>query len=408
MSRASGWAMAAWLECVIVLASGRVIAAERVVFCEAQIEACAGAKRLGQAPPRGWWATMDDQLLVAAARSGRPIPVILYESASDYERAVAGLRSNDVREVILRRLDTERRTAIGAATGCLFGVIREDMLNVIRAAGPPDQAVVDGVLAAEVAFGGGEDRFKYLPPDATIDEASEEVAKVLAQLKPGPVAAGYAREAQRLTALLARFRPDGARGMPAVSPERAYFAPDERPPARIDGELFASQPWYAWRGGTVLVLRPDEAAGPQWSKSKLHLMYLDGATFYGDITSLTKAQMDRQLAARLKGPPAEELAQLVTRLAFDHAVFMREAAAVKTAKPPAPAEWAEVVALSTDNLRLAIKPAGQEAAPNLKTALAQLRADVAVVGVLVHASAIPSPGAPLVDRFLAALDKLPK
>jgi len=399
---------AAWLGCLVVLASGRTFAAERVVFCEPQVDACVHASRLGDAPPRGWWAATDDGSIITAARTGQRVPAVLYESKAAYQEAIAGLRGKEVEAAILKRLASVRERPIAAAPGFLFGVAREDMLGVIRAAGPGDQAIVEGTLAAAVALAGGEETFKDLSPGETITRAREPLARLQVELKDGPVSAGYEREARRLTTLLARFRPGQAKGAPFASPERAYFAPDEPPPGRIDGELFVDQPWYAWRGGTVLVLRSGEAAEARWSKSKLRLMYFDRATFYHDISSLTDAQMNRRLSARLKGPPADELAALISRLAFDHAVFMHQATAVQASEPAARAEWGEVVALATDNLRQAIPPAAREPAPNLTGALARLREDVALLDVLAHASTTPSLTAPLVDRFQAAVGRLPK
>ena len=404
MIRRLGRAVAGCLGCLVLFAPARSFAGERVVFCEAKSEACAGAPPLGDARPRGWWAAMDDGRILQAARTGKPVPEVLYESRVAYQHAVAGLSGQDLRAAILRRRVAARVGAVAAAPGCLFVAVQEDMLNVIRTAGRDGEAVVDGTLAAAMALAGDADRFKTLSAGETIAQARESLARLQVELKEGPAAAGYARE--RLTALIARVRPGEARAAPFESPERAYFAPDERPPARIDGELFVDRPWYAWRGGTVLVLRPSEAAEAPWNKKKLQLMYVDRATFSRDLSSLTDAQMNRRLWARLKGPPPDEDTALIARLAFAHAVFMRQATVVQATEPGLRAAWSETVRLSTDNLRLAIRPPTTEPVPRLDAALAQLRDDTALLAVLAHASA--APGAPLVDRFQEAASRLPR
>ena len=401
-----GGAVAAWLGCVVVLfAPAPASAAERVVFCEAQVQACAGATRLGDAPPRGWWAAMDDRVLIEAARAGKPLPTLLYPSQAAYQEATAGLRGQEVAAAVLRRLPNVRAGATAAAPPFLFGVVRDDMQEVIRAAGPAGGVTVEGTLAAAVALAGGRDRFKDLSPGECVTRARESVARLRAELKGGPPAAGYAREAERLAALLAVLRPHNAERASLPDVERAYFIPDQRPPA-IRDEMFADDPWYAWRGGTVRLLRGSEVAKPAWRGRKLRLMYVDRASFLADLTSLTDAQMNRRLSAWLSGPPPEAVAALVSRLAFDHAVEMRQCTAARAAPPPAPADWDGLTKLALDNLHLVLQRAGRTPAAGLRAAVGRLRADATLLDVLVHAGPTTSLIVPAVDRFQAAVQRL--
>jgi hypothetical protein len=383
-----GWRACVWWGILASIAPGSATAAERMVFCEAQSEACA----------------MDDGSIIGAARAGKPVPAILYESKAAYEEAIAGLRGKEVEAAILQRLRAVRAGATAAAPQFLFGVVRDDMQDVIRAAGPGSQATVDRTLAAAAALAGGAERFKDLSPGECVTKARDSVARLRAVLKEGPSAAGYAREAERLRALLEVLRPHNADRAPLPDLEQAYFVPDEHPPG-IRGEMFADHPWYGWRGGTVRLFRTSETAKPVW-RGKLRLMYFDRATFVGDITSLTGAQMNRRLSAWLNGPPPEAVGVLASRLAFDHAVEMRQCTVPQTAEPLVPAAWTEMTNLSLDNLRLALRTAGQKRAPALRPALDRLRADATLLSVLVHAGPTPSPIVPAVDRFQAALEAL--
>ena len=136
-------------------------------------------------------------------------------------------------------------------------------------------------------------------------------------------------------------------------------------------------------------------------------MYFDRESFLRDISSLTDAQMDRRLAARLPAPPRRELAALRARLALEHAVFIRQCAApTRAGDPQAVQRWARTVALSTENLRL-VAAAGVEP-PKLGLAgrVARLREDVALAAALAHAKQSPVSSAAVVDQIQAAVDRL--
>ncbi len=258
-------------------------------------------------------------------------------------------------------------------------------------------------MAAAIALAGGAERFKQLSPGECVMKGRESVARLRAELRDGPASAGYAREAEGLAALLSALRPHNAERAAVPDVERVYFVADQRPPARPD-EMFADDPWYAWHGGTVLVLRASQAATPPWRGRKLRVMYFDRNAFVQDITSLTDAQMNRRLSAWLNGPPAEAVAAWRARLAFDHAVEMRQCTAAQTVEPPVPAEWTELTKLSLNNLDLVLREAGR--APALRATLERLRADAGVLDALAHVGVTPSLAVPAVERFHVAVERL--
>lgn len=375
----------------------------RVILCESRLEICVGAERLGPTLPAGWVAAVGDGPLRAAARDTPPI--FLYPSRDAYRAALEGLSEFEQQRALQRRLEVVSGSP-GTVPGFMFEVIRQDLLGIIAVAGPRDQAAVEQALNAAVALEGGMARFALLTPVQAVERARDSLARVRAENVDTPAANGFATESALLAEVHAALTGKPAPPEPFASPERAYFAPTERPPARRDAR-FVDQPWYPWRGGTVLTLRPAQAAEPPWSSDGLVLMYFDRETFFREVSQLTEAQMERSLAARLRGPPARELAELRMRLALAHATLVRQCvASMRGSDAQGRQLWTLAVARSTENLRL-VAAHNDVAGPNVGMAsrVARLSDDVALAAAFAQDEP-PSGAAALLDEVRVAVDGL--
>jgi hypothetical protein len=363
-------------------------AAERVVFCEKGSGSCAQAQRMLGTSVRGSWALVDDRVVLAPGSKTDPIPRILYFTPGEYEDAIAGLSAKERELAVLRRLELMADGIPGHA----FGLVHDDLMQVATAVRDLGNDDLGTVLDAAIVISGGANRFDNVRPVDALSDARKSLAQVLVELPAGPVATGYGKEAT----VLAEIDADGAHGRtlrrpPFAAPERAYFVP-HMPAAPRSDPMFLDQPTYAWRGGVVRMLRPDEAAAPPWKDRKPRLVYFGRATFLRDIGSLTDAQIDRRLRARMTGVSLHELADLAVTLAFDHAVLVRQYTnPIRERQVPWLSRWNEAVALDGENLRRVLADAQPRAPDERKARIEKLRADVALAAFVLRGVAGTDP-----------------
>ena len=398
-------------ECVFLLTTFDVFAparaavgAERVVFCDSvSDQVCSPTTgKLGASPTGEWWQVVDDNALRRAAQPGRPVPLVIYPSASDYEDAVAGLSEKEKQRAILRRVTVVREQMSDGLPDLLVGMVSDDLHAVVVAAGVPDEDKVEGALAIGLLLWGGPGRFARQSAHEIAVINLESLAKVQCELGEAPAKGTYAKEALILASAAADDRHPFNAAPFHDSSERVYYAPHVRM-HREKTPLDTDRPWYSWRGGTVLTMRPDQAGDPTWRGADLRLMYFDRWAFASDLNELTPAQLDRRLALRLNGPAATELQALIVRLAFDHAVSVRGgAAAVRVNAPGAMEKWKQAVDLATSALRM-VASNPSRAHGEVLSRISRLSEDVALTRDLAHAAAPKSVTAALFDQIQAAL-----
>jgi hypothetical protein len=369
-------------------------AAERVVFCDKPPGVC--AHPLGTSMQRGAWALVDDRELESAVTGGEPLPLILYLSRGEYDEAVAGLDAKERERAVLRRAKVLRDNGFLAPD-----VLWLDLRSVAAASrrGANDLVLV---LEAAVAMSGGAKRYSGGRSADALSELRTSIATLQVELAGGPVAAGYAKEAEALGWLSGQ--PHVA---PFAAPIRVYFVPRMRPPPGPDGELGFDFPSFGWHGGTLLSLRPDEAAEPRWKSRHPRLMYLDPASFMRDL-SLTDRQIDRRLRARFAHPRREEQAEIAAALAFTHAISLRlYKTVIRESSPDLLATFDEIVALDDENLRLALAAAEPHAAGDLEARAARLRADLALARLVLRGAPGKKYEASVVDQAIDLIARLP-
>jgi hypothetical protein len=386
----------------LVLVSPSAAAAERVVFCKSSSGVCGGSPRKLGTAAQGFWIAVDDQDLVSRLAKGEAIPTVVYFSRAAYDDAVAGLSAKEKERAILRRL----QGCTGALPLLLLPVLREDLLALAIAESGNDDDVRIALDAATI-LGGGPKRFQGLSPVASLQQAGESLAKVMAQLGPKtPAADGYRKEAEAIADLEndVRYRA-GPRLLPFAAPQRVYFNPGMKTSKQIDGELPELQA-YGWHGGGVLAMRPDEVAAAPGKGKRLRLLYDSNRRFLED-SALTEAQLDRRLLARLAHMPERELAELVASLAFDHAVMLGlYADPLREQKVDWLPRWTAAVAGDQGNLRLALaaaRPGGQD---DRAARIEQLRADLRLAVAAAHGTTPPDPNAATIDQAATVITRL--
>jgi hypothetical protein len=388
--------------CLLVLVTVLVVPrpgkAERVAFCETRAGVCAHPKQiLGTAVARGLWIVVDDQQLRAGPAGGGTAPRVIYFSRRDYDEAIAGLTASERERAVLRRLEvaSENGTRLG------FQVVRDDL--AATAAALSRRVELDLVLEALVAISGGMKRFIDVKPAEAVSEVRRSLARLLVELPSGPAAAGYANEAKSLARLQADIRHLPAPPPPPFeSPERAYFIPGmPYHPDPVDGTS------YGWRGGVVSVLQPADVDEPRWKTHRPRLVYVSKPAFLHDLFTLTDAQMDRRLNARMKRVPPGEAADLRLALALSHAVLERQYGAAMNDQPSRVSQWNEALALDTENLRLLLAGTEPHAPDDLPARLAKLREDVALVSVIIRGQPNADVDASRIDQIAALVGRLP-
>jgi hypothetical protein len=395
----------ALIACAVAFAV-RAGAAERVVFCAVRSGACVHPKEtLGTSPAGGVWAIVDDQVFHAAAPTGGVPPRILYFSREEYVSAVAGLTAAERAQAVSRRL----QVVSANAPAVIFGLLHDDLFALATATAGVADARLEPILDPGIVIAGGANRFASVAPGELVRQLRESPVKLLVELPAGSGAEGYRKEAGELARVEAEIRNVAtAPASPFASPERAYFLARVPPPAQRDPS-FVDQPWYGWRGGTVKLLRPDEANQNPSKDSQPRLLYFGRIPFLRDVTALTDAQMNRRLRARLAQAPERELAEMIATMAFDHSVLTRqyaEAMEVHKAASWLP-HWRQVVSLDAQNLQLALQASDPRASHDRDRRLTTLRADVDFASVVLHAPPGTSYDGSRIDQIAIAVNHLP-
>jgi len=284
----------------------------------------------------------------------------------------------------------------------LLQVLHDDCLDLAIAARGREN-VLTVALDAATMLAGGPERYRDATPQAT-HRLEQSLATLRAQLLPSDAAwSGYRLEAQALAEL--DGGPRGARGerlLPVVTPEQVYFVPGRKVSARFDPELPDDQ-GYGWHHGAVSVMHPEEVAAVQGARPRL--LYYSSRTFLAD-RSLTDAQLDRRLLARLHAVPPHERERLAAALAFDHAVLVRQhgAAMARLVLDLAP-RLNEAARADHDSLRL-ILDAARHPDSDAGAVEARLRADLALAAFAMQGGAVPDPNLPTIERVSAVVARL--
>jgi hypothetical protein len=350
------------------VASPDARAAERVIFCAARAGACAAARPLGKTGD-GWWSAIDDRALAG----NEPVPRILYFSMAAYNEAVAGLTEKEKAQAVLKR--SKESTSLSSD---LLTQLYTDFFD-LAIAGGADRALLAVALDGAMMLAGGADRY-------------------------GEAADGYRAEAEALDDLETGRGRQGERFFPPADAKRVYFIPGQKVAGGFDGELPELQA-FAWHGGAISTMRPEEAASVKGQRPKL--LYYSADLFQADRAALTEAQLDRRLRARLRGVPAREQATLAAKLAFEHAVSVRQYTVTFRRRAPGSASrWDEAVRADTENLRLLLA-AARHGDVDPKTARARLRADVALADLALRANPEADPNRPAIERATAVVARLP-
>lgn len=376
-------------------------AAERVIFCATSAGACAGRGRTLGKSAAGAWVEIEDGDLTANSPKALQLPPLLYFSRAAYDQALAGLSKREKEQAILKQAhDKASKPYLG-----LVEHVYDDCVDLaIATGGDADTAAVP--LEAAMILAGGAESNADVPLPHVLDRVSKSLAKLRAELPDsGAAAAGYRAEAEALADLATGRRGGkGSRSLPVAEPERVYFIPGQKVARGFDGELPELQA-YGWNGGSISTMRPAEAAEIKGARPKL--LYYSNRSFLVDKGSLTEAQLDRRLRARLRGLPAGEHAALVARFAFEHAVTARQyGATLQRRSPDLLADWNEIVRDDDVNLRQVLSVARAPGA-DAKAARARLRADVALAKFALQAGPDRDPNLITLERVEAVLAKLP-
>jgi hypothetical protein len=373
-------------------------AVERVIFCATPAGACAGAGRTLGKSEAGAWVEIDDADLIANSAQTQQLPPVLYFSRAAYDQALAGLSKREKEQAILKQArDKASRPHLG-----LVERVYDDCVDLAIAAGGDADAVAVSLEAATILAGGAESNAD-VPLPQVLDRVIESLAKLRAELPDsGAAAAGYRAEAEALDDVATGRRGgEGSRSFPIADPERVYFIPGEKVARGFDGELPELQA-YGWNGGAISAMSPADAAAIKGPRPKL--LYYSNRAFLTDKGSLTEAQFDRRLRARLRGAPAGERAALAARLAFEHAVTVRQyGATLQRRAPDSLAPWNEIMRGDDGNLRRVLS-AVRVPGGGAKTARARLRADVALAEFALRTG--PDPNLITIERVDAVLAKL--
>jgi hypothetical protein len=337
---------------------------ELVVFCRERTGVCAAARRTLGTGANGFWAVVGDSAILGG---GGPLRPILYFTPRDYERAVAGLDAQERERAVQRRLELWTKDPVSL----VLNGVNDDLMQAAKAR-HEDAAAVDTLVEAAAAPEG--DRLKDTKPAEALKLAGESLAELLAEEPPAAAAAGYAREAAAYLKLQVDLGYMAAPGAsPFAEPEPVYFVTPVSPASirslRAEGAMLLE-----WRGGIVAPFRPRQLE-QMFGQRPARILYPARAPFLKDLLTLTDAQMDRRLRARVGGVSASERAEFVAWLAFKHATLCRLlTGALRVARVPWLSRWNDALRVDAQSLRSLLARARSSGPPQSAPDRAEVQA----------------------------------
>ncbi|HVC63360.1 MAG TPA: hypothetical protein VND19_23725 [Acetobacteraceae bacterium] len=322
-----------------------------------------------------------------ALRVRDPATPVLYFSPEEYADAVDGLTSAELSAAIGRRLRDWSPRALERAAGWLAQRGRGSLILAAAAeqaaAGPSSAILAEhfATLLDLLTRINGQGRFGDTRLDELLIFALEKEALLLRELAAAPDPARLRTEAAERAetarvigeALGRRGQTEYAGPPPYIEMWRGVFV------APVDAALLARlktrwEPAIPWRDGVVARWKLRDLPRLQQEGRRTTLVYLSAGQLLGDISELTRAQLDRQ--------------------------FTRRTAALAAAPERSSDGYLDTLRL---NALLALKTAEGRAERDAPRLAAALRQRVAV-GTARLAATLPSPSTPPVPGQLVAVE----